>query len=82
MEQLTKHTQQIVEMIDVLKKEFIDTYGNLPWANDVSERVFAYSQKGKLLRGALVILGAEIVFGFILALSGSLLAISRVRRAR
>ena len=29
-----------------------------------------------------IILGAEIIFGFVLALSGSLLAISRVRRAR
>jgi cell division transport system permease protein len=29
-----------------------------------------------------IILGAEIVFGFVLALSGSLLAISRVRKAR
>ena len=29
-----------------------------------------------------IILGAEIIFGFILALSGSLLAISRVRKAR
>lgn len=60
MDDILGHTQQIKQMLDILKNEFVQSYGNIPWANDVSERVFTLSKGGKLLRGGLVILGAQI----------------------
>lgn len=60
MEKITHHLPTIAAMIDTLNTEFVDKYGDLPWAKDVSNRIFAYSQKGKLLRGGLVVLGAEM----------------------
>ncbi len=60
MDILTHHRKEIDQILTELQIEFEKKYHHLPWAADVFARIFPYSKKGKLLRGGLVIFGAQI----------------------
>lgn len=60
MDALLTQKEKIEQTLNELHEEFADQFSFHPWANDAFKRVFEFSKKGKLLRGALVIQGAEM----------------------
>lgn len=52
--------EKIIETLsEFLLREDVKAQLNLPWADDLPERLIAYTKGGKCLRGNLVLLGAE-----------------------
>lgn len=59
MDELLSYREPILQTIRELKKEYKERFKAHSWSDDVFERVFNFSEKGKLLRGALVVFSAR-----------------------
>lgn len=59
MDELLSYRDPILKTLRELKIEYKERFKLHPWSSDVLERVFDFSEKGKLLRGALVIFSAR-----------------------
>jgi len=59
MNDLFKYREEIIQMLRTLREEYLKEYSNVYWSEETFTRVFASAEKGKLLRGALVLFAAE-----------------------
>jgi len=59
MDELLGYRDPILKTLRELKNEYRDRFKQHPWSGDVLDRVFEFSEKGKLLRGALVVFSAK-----------------------
>jgi geranylgeranyl diphosphate synthase type I len=59
MDELLRYREPILQTLRELKKEYKVRFKAHAWSEDVFERVFNFSEKGKLLRGALVVFSAQ-----------------------
>lgn len=59
MDELLAYRDPILPTLRELKKEYKERFQMHPWGADVFDRVFDFSEKGKLLRGALVVFSAK-----------------------